>query len=207
MALDASLTNSAPPPVAAAAGFDAIGHAIESYVTTRKNPISQLLSLNAWQLLDENLILSLAPDASGKIRGQVLLAAHLGGAAIEQSMLGAAHACANPLTASYGTTHGYAIAVLLSQVVRFNAQVSAKDYAALAKLAGLGGQSDPGGALSGRVDEIRDACGLPKNLRELEIPKSDLSDLAEAAAVEWTARFNPRPVSQVELLSIYESAY
>ena len=52
----------------------------------------------------------------------MLLGAHEAGIAIEQSMLGATHACANPLTARYGTTHGIAIAVMLPHVVRWNAE-------------------------------------------------------------------------------------
>ena len=55
-------------------------------------------------------------------RGAMLLGAHEAGIAIEQSMLGATHACANPLTARYGTTHGVAIAVMLPHVVRWNAR-------------------------------------------------------------------------------------
>src|SRR5213079_580219 len=67
-------------------------------------------------------------------RGAMLVGAHLAGAAIEQSMLGATHACANPLTARYGTTHGVGIALLLRHVVRWNSasEETRARYAALA---------------------------------------------------------------------------
>ena len=56
-------------------------------------------------------------------RGAMLLGSHLAGLAIENSMLGAAHACANPLTAEYDITHGIAVALMLPHVVRWNADV------------------------------------------------------------------------------------
>lgn len=205
--LDPDLTASAPRRVAAAAGLDAVSHAVETFVTTSRNPISSLLAKQAWTLLEPHLEASLGNGTSIEIRGQVLLAAHLAGAAIEQSMLGAAHAGANPLTAAFDIPHGQAIALLLPHVVRFNAVVVENDYLELTNAAGLDSSIGGGQALARRIDEMRRQAGLPTRLQQLGISAAELPELASAAAREWTAKFNPRPVSEVELLSLYESAF
>src|SRR2546426_2633431 len=132
--LDPELTTSAPAHVTAAAGYDAIAHAVETWVTRTRNPISDLFSREAWRLLDGSFERVLCAPQDLDARGAMLLGSHLAGAAIEQSMLGATHACANPLTARYGTTHGVGIALLLRHVVRWNStsEETRARYSALA---------------------------------------------------------------------------
>ena len=205
--LDPGLIASAPPRVAAAAGIDAVSHAIESHVSTRRNPISRVWSKRAWELLQSSLQSAQSKEADPGDLGKTLLGAHLAGAAIEQSMLGAAHACANPLTATYGITHGQAIGVLLPHVVRFNSTVVADDYSTFCDLAGLDRTDEPGETLAAYIEQLLQTLELPGRLQDLGVSRGDLEALADAAALEWTARFNPRPVSQAELFEIYESAY
>ncbi|MBI3866171.1 MAG: iron-containing alcohol dehydrogenase, partial [Planctomycetia bacterium] len=130
--LDPELTISMPASVTAATGIDALSHAVESYVCTRRNPVSQLFSRQAWQLLSKGFPAVVAAPQNGDARAQMLLGAHLAGAAIENSMLGAAHALANPLSAHFNVTHGVAIAVMLPHVIRFNASSCPKQYGELA---------------------------------------------------------------------------
>src|SRR5579862_5083276 len=130
--LDPALTASQPAGVRASAGYDAISHAVETWVSTARNSASDLFAREAWRLL--NGAYERVMDAPGDLEanGAMLLGAHYAGIAIEHSMLGAAHACANPLTAHYGTTHGVAIAVLLPQVVRWNWSAAGRLYQELA---------------------------------------------------------------------------
>src|SRR5262249_32823806 len=97
--LDPELTLTAPRRVTAMAGYDAIAHAVETSVTLRRNPLSDALSHQAWHLLDGAFEQALAAPEDLEARSAMLAGAHLAGMAIEQSMLGAAHACSNPLTA------------------------------------------------------------------------------------------------------------
>jgi alcohol dehydrogenase len=129
------------------------------------------------------------------------LGAHLAGIAIENSMLGATHACANPLTAHYGTAHGVAIAVLLSRVVRWNQ--TGWNQTAVAGLYRELSDSD----LPERLALMAEGAGLPGRLRELGVGREALPALAEDAAAQWTGRFNPRPFGAAGALEIYESAY
>src|SRR5438552_76219 len=119
--LDPELTISQPAGVTAITGIDALSHAIESYVTTKRNPLSQMFAREAWRLLQANFETVLRRPDDLEARSAMQLGAYLAGSAIETSMLGAAHALANPLTAHYGMTHGIAIGILLPHVVRFNA--------------------------------------------------------------------------------------
>ena len=128
-----------------------------------------------------------------------MLGSHLAGAAIEHSMLGAAHACANPLTARHGVTHGAAVNLMLPHVMRYNEEAVGKLYDELS-----GGTP---GALRTRVEELRTIAGLPATLRECSIPRDGLTELAEDASRQWTADFNPRPVDAIGLLGLYEAAY
>ena len=123
--LDPELTVSQPREVTAVAGYDAISHAVEAFVTKTRTPASQAVAIEAWRLLESNYERVLESPADLTARDAMLYGANRAGAAIEMSMLGATHGCANPLTAKYGTTHGIAIAVMLPHVVRWNAEVVA----------------------------------------------------------------------------------
>ena len=112
--LDPEVTVSQPPRVTAITGIDALSHALESYVTTRRNPLAQMFAREAWRLLEPTSKSCCASPANLEARGAMQIGANFAGTAIENSMLGACHACANPLTAHYGITHGMAIGILLA---------------------------------------------------------------------------------------------
>jgi alcohol dehydrogenase len=200
--LDAELTLSAPRAVTASAGFDAVAHAVETYVSSGRNPLSEMFSREAWRLLEGAYERVLGAPEDAEARGRMLLGAHLAGAAIENSMLGAAHACANPLTARYGTEHGAALAALLPWVVRWNASAVGARYAELSGGGGSGGE-----ALARRVEELAAAAGLRSKLSEAGVGRQDLPALAADAAGQWTGRFNPRAFDAAGALEVYEWAY
>jgi len=136
----------------------------------------------------------------------MLLGAHQAGIAIEQSMLGATHACANPLTARYGTTHAVAIGVMLPHVVRWNSEVVQDRYAELLRVSGRETGANASDRLAARLEELAAAGSLPRSLRELGVLRTHLSGLAADAAREWTGTFNPRPFDAASALALYESA-
>ncbi len=203
--LDPRLTLTQPESVTATAGFDAISHAVESYVTKEHNPVSDLYSLEAWRLLQAHYPRVIVDPDDLEARAAMLLGAHYAGVAIENSMLGATHACANPLTKNFGTAHGVAIAVMLPHVVRWNSDAVGDRYQQLNATAGLSGE-EPGEVLARRLEELAAIGRLPHRLRSLDIPASDLPALAEEAARQWTGTFNPRPWGVEEALEVYESA-
>ncbi|MCA9056355.1 MAG: iron-containing alcohol dehydrogenase, partial [Planctomycetaceae bacterium] len=206
--LDPELTVTQPASVTAATGIDAISHAVETYVTTRRNPVSQLFSRQAWQLLVRAFPVVVSEPGNLEARGAMLLGAHLAGTAIENSMLGATHALANPLSAHFGTVHGVAIGVLLPHVVRYNSQAVARMYGDLAADAGLTDARDPEAAmqLAEHLTWLVERCGQPTTLQPILTDRALIPQLAEEAAAQWTGTFNPRPVDAPSLEELYQCA-
>ena len=241
--LDPELTLSMPASVTAATGIDAISHALESYVTTKRNPISQLFARRAWKLLAKGFeevvaagggiqesgvknqgtegFSGTALPASAQstlrnpqslilaARGAMLLGAHLAGAAIENSMLGATHALANPLTAHYGITHGLAVGLMLPHVIRFNASEVGTMYGRLAEDVELCDSDDPsaGERLATKVASLVAASDSPVCLSQCRVDRTLLPQLAIEAAKQWTGTFNPRGVDEASFLELYEAAF
>jgi alcohol dehydrogenase len=196
--LDAELTGTQPPKVAAATGIDAVAHAVETAGCAKRTDVSLRLSREAWALLDAALERALRHPTDVSAREKMLLGAHLAGAAIENSMLGAAHACANPLTAKFGVVHGAAVGAMLPHVIRFNAADGAVNpYASLASSAE---------ELVSRIGAMLSAAGLPSALSSYGVTPGGVSELAAMAATQWTAQFNPRPMDEAGFRHIYEAA-
>jgi alcohol dehydrogenase len=208
--LDPALTVSQPRSITATSGFDAIAHAVETYVTTKRTPISEIFSREAWRLLEANYERVLNEPNDLEARGAMQLGAFYAGVAIENSMLGATHACANPLTARYGTAHGAAIAMLLPSVVRWNESVAADQYARFLNWSSISGKRNelaPTEALARRLEELAEAGGLRTNLRATGVKQTDLNELASEAAEQWTGTFNPRPFNKAGAIEVYQCVY
>ena len=205
--LDVELTLTQPRMVAALTGVDAIAHAVESHVSRAATPASRAFSREAWRLLAHHLPRVFADGHDLEARAAVQLGAAWAGLAIENSMLGAAHALANPLTAAHDVVHGQAVGLMLPHVVRYNGSACGSDYAAL--LGAVGVEATPnaaGGRLAAWLDGLLVEAGLHRSLESLGIASPATAALAEAAATQWTAAFNPRPVGQADLASLYEAA-
>jgi alcohol dehydrogenase len=206
--LDPELTLTQPAKVTAVAGFDAISHAVETYVTRKQNPLSDVFSREAFRLLYSNFERVIDRPLDVEARSSMQLGAYFAGVAIENSMLGATHACANPLTAHYGTAHGRAISMCLPSVVRFNAAVASERYRELLGLVGVAVRgNDPGETLAFHLERLARAGGLPTRLRDDGIPRDDFPALAREASQQWTGTFNPRPFDEAGALEVYRCAY
>ncbi len=202
--LDPLLTLTQPKLVTQCTGIDALAHTVETAVTRKRNELSRCFSREAFRLIVHNLPIVLKEPDSVEARSAMQLGAAYAGIAIENSMLGAAHSAANPLTAHYGVIHGRAVGMMLPHVVRFNGEDSATRalYDDLARAAGLAGFS----SLVQRLEELLVAAEIPRRLSDYNIPASSISRLAEEAARQWTAQFNPRPIAAADSQSLYSSA-
>jgi alcohol dehydrogenase len=211
--LDPTLTLSQPPRVAAGTGIDAIAHAVETAVTKKRNPLSLMYSREAFKLCITAFPQVMQNPGDLEARGRMQLGAAFAGLAIENSMLGAAHAAANPLTAHFNIVHGQAVGMMLPHVVRFNGanSVVRTGYADLAAAAGLAsagdGHNDALSALLARLEDALRLAGLPRSLEECGVGSFAIPMLAEEAARQWTANFNPRPVSRDEFVTLYREAF
>jgi len=210
--LDPALTLSQPQHVTACSGIDAIAHAVETAVTKRRTPLSFIFSRAAFRMTVTGLPRVLATPTDIEARGCMLLGAALAGTAIENSMLGAAHSAANPLTAHFGTAHGKAVGLMLPHIVRFNAKdpTSAQAYQDLALIAGICSSSDSAEIaaekLAVHLETLLDLAKLPRSLNDCGARNGDLARLADEACSQWTAQFNPRTVSKDDFQKLYAKA-
>ncbi len=211
--LDPCLTTTQPRQVTAYTGIDAIAHAVEAAVTRKRNGMSLMYAREAFRMLLPGLPRILHRPDDLHARGRVLLGASLAGLAIESSMLGAAHATANPLTAHYGIVHGLAVGLMLPAVVRFNGGdlYTLQLYAELASAAEIAHPRDglelAHDALLARLDSLLNAAGYPRSLAECGVDRSMIPTLAQEAGKQWTASHNPRALTFTDFVDLYESAF
>ncbi len=207
--LDPELTTTMPDTVAAVTAVDALSHAVETYVTIKRTPVSAMFSKEAWRLLTRGFpkVFQEKPDIEA--RGQMQLGAHWAGAAIEQSMLGATHALANPLSAHFNTVHGVAVGLMLPHVIRFNRNVVGHLYGELAAEAGLCPADDPDASekLAQFIQRLVAMTGNPISLDQMNIDRKLFPQLAQEAAEQWTGNFNPREVRVHLMQELYECAW
>ena len=175
-------------------------------MTRGRTSMSQLFSVQAWNLISSNLLQAVRCPNDVEAREAMLLGSSLAGLAIENSMLGSTHACANPLTAHYGITHGVAIGLMLPEVIRFNGEEVSDLYADLVPRTYKESADNPAEALALFVENLRSAVGLPETLIECGILKEDITRLAQEAGKQWTAGFNPRSMDEGDFEAVYHSA-
>jgi alcohol dehydrogenase len=134
----------------------------------------------------------------------------LAGAAIENSMLGAAHALANPLTSRFDVPHGQAVGMMLPHVVRFNAPACNDLYGELVSLLDdatpMRDSAEAGELLARRCTQVAEELGLVLELTALGVASEAIASLAEDAASQWTGTFNPRPMTPEDAAELYRRA-
>jgi len=202
--LDPKLTVTQPPRVTALTGIDALSHAIETYVSRKRTPISTTFSRQAFGWLANGFPIVLHDPTNLEARAQMQLGACFAGLAIETSMLGAAHATANPLTARHDVTHGQAVGLMLPAVIRMNGKRHASWYAEL--LRELEPVTDVEAApnrLAEIIEAFLEAAGLATSFQQLNIPTEHIPDLASEALHQWTGTFNPVPLDHDSVQSLY----
>jgi alcohol dehydrogenase len=203
--LDPLLTISQPPRVTACTGIDTLTHALETAVTKKRTPLSAIYSREAFRLCLGGLERVLRDPQDLEARGMMQLSAAFAGTAIENSMLGAAHAAANPLTARFGVVHGQAVGLMLPAVIAFNARdpQARQRYLELSEAADLG----PLEEFLAELEVLLDVAKMRDGLAQYAIDRSQFPSLAEAAAKQWTAGFNPRKIVAEDFVQIYEEVF
>ena len=188
--LDPDLTGSMPLSVARLTALDALSHALESAVCNTSTAESRAISFEAFRKIEPVIEPVLAGTASVEQRGDMLLGAALAGQAIEASMLGAAHATANPLTAHYDVVHGRAVLTMLPTIMKWNSAVVGEVYDEL--------RPD----LISWVEGLRGHAGL----EPVSVPLGEIPQLASEAAKQWTGQFNPRQLELGDFEDVYREA-
>src|SRR5689334_13328230 len=211
--LDPTLTLSQPRWVTACTGIDAIAHVVETAVTRKRNALSLMYAHEGFKLAIPNLPRVFSNPNDLEARGRMQLGAAFAGLAIENSMLGAAHSAANPLTAHFGIVHGQAVGMMLPHVVRFNGKdpEALKAYAELASAPEIACVSDGFEealeALISHLNALLNMAQMPPSLAECGVERKMIPTLAAEAAKQWTAGFNPRAIAAKDFIDLYEAAF
>jgi alcohol dehydrogenase class IV len=213
--LDADLTLGLPPAITAATGIDAMVHAIEAYASANanNNTLSKTLAREALRLLGANIERAVTQGADRGAREAMLLGSMLAGQAFANSPVAAVHALAYPIGGRFHVPHGLSNALVLPQVLRFNAPDAAHLYAEIAadafpELAAVEGSEARCAAFIDALASLSARLGLPQHLREVGIGEIDLPKLAADAMKQQRLLVNnPRPVSEADALAIYKAAW
>lgn len=201
--LDPDISDTQPRPVAVQTGIDALAHALESAVCTQRTELSAMYSEAAFRHIVRAIDDIVDCTVRGDDRGHMLLGAALSGLAIENSMLGAAHASANPLTARHAVIHGRAVAMMLPHVMRFNAAIP--DAAAVyERYSGILRELEVSDKTL--IDWVTDLTNRMKNI-EINADEDEVLQLAREAAQQWTGKFNPRPLELSDYVNLYKAAF
>ncbi|MBF6617215.1 MAG: iron-containing alcohol dehydrogenase [Candidimonas sp.] len=209
--LDATLTLGLPSRSTAATGIDAMVHAIEAYTSKKlKNPISDMLAIKALQLLSTNILTACRDGQNLAAREAMLLGAMLAGQAFANAPVAAVHALAYPIGGIFHVPHGLSNALVLPHVLRFNAAAAAPLYAQLAEVMvpGCAGSDEARTiTLISTLEDIAEATGIERQLRQVGVQESDLRRMAQDAMKQTRLLGNnPREVDEDDAYDIYAAA-
>lgn len=201
--LDARLTLGLPQDHTAATGVDAMVHAIEAFTTKlKKNPLSDALAKEALRLLAENIRTVCATPDDLDARQAMLLGSCFAGMAFANAPCAGVHALAYPIGGHFKVTHGLSNALILPDVLAFNAPVVADMYEELAQIIFPGGD----GIVEG-FRKLSHALGLPQGLRAVGVSDTDLPMMARDAMKQTRLLLNnPREITEADALAIYTAA-
>lgn len=208
--LDPVLTISLPKPITAATGMDAFTHALESYISNKANPISDMFALESIRLIADSLLPAYSDGSDITAREKMLLGSMYGGMALTAAGTAAVHALAYPLGGQFHIPHGVANSMLLPHVMAYNMDAIAERLQPVARAMGLSGSgSRDGGFHAGeavieQIIEWTRELDIPQNLRVFHVTEGDVESLALAASkVTRLMNNNPKKMDLDAIQAVY----
>ena len=206
--IDSDMMMGMPKGLCAATGMDALTHAIEGFITKGAWEMTDMLHIQAIEIISHALRDSVAGDQTG--REKMALGQYIAGMGFSNVGLGLVHGMAHPLSAWYNTPHGVACATLLPLIMDYNKEFTGEKYREIAIAMGVEGAAEM------PLAEVRDAAvqavkqlgidvGIPQSLSEIGMKKEDVARIAEDAARDVCTPGNPRDVSVEEIIALYQS--
>lgn len=198
---DPELTLTMPPSLSAGTGMDAISHCVETFCSTRFNPVADAIALDGLERGCRHISTAYLDGTDREARTEMLICALQGGLAFQKS-LGAVHSLSHPLgSLDMSLHHGTLNALFLPAVLRFNFDYCAGKMEAMAQCLCLKKGSD----LPGYFEEMNRQFGMPESLSELGVTRDDLEPLAAKAAADHCSPTNPRPLDEAACRMLYLS--
>lgn len=210
--IDPALTLSCPPKVSAATGVDAFTHALESFISTRANPMTKMYSYEAMKRFADHIHGAVHNGRDLNSRIEMSYVSYFAGVGLANAGVGAVHALAYPLGGSYHVEHGVANALLMPYVFDVIGVTCKKEMVDVAHALQLGDYSEmPHVALKAVTTYLKQLLydlNLPVSLKELGIPQEALATLArQAIEVKRLLHNTPYRLTEKQIVAIYQKAY
>lgn len=202
--VDPSLTVDLPNFLTAATGIDALSHNLEALETNIFNPIAEAIAFEGVQLVAQSLVRVVENGKSQKDRENMAMASLMGALAFQKGLC-IAHSMAHQVSAVFGAHHGVSIGIMLPHSMEFNLDFAREK---LQKIATAFGNKD--NSPINAINEVRSLIlkiGLPSRLSEIGVKEEGLKVMSKMAMDDWCVKFNPRPVNESDMLSLYQKAY
>ena len=208
---DPKLMAGMPKSLTAATGMDALTHAVEAYVSTVANPVTDACAEKAIVLIRDNLKKAVDNGNDLEARSNMAFAEYLAGMAFNNASLGYVHAMAHQLGGFYNLPHGVCNALLLPHVQEYNIKAAAPRLKKIAELMGADVReiSDENGAKKAveLIRKLSQDVGIPESLEKLEVKKEDFEILAENTLKDVCGFTNPIQATREEIIEIFQKAY
>ncbi|MGL4956900.1 MAG: iron-containing alcohol dehydrogenase [Bacteroidales bacterium] len=208
---DPNLMKGMPPSLTAATGMDALTHAIEAYVSTAANPLTDAAAIMAIGMIHKYLPKAVANGEYMKARDNMAYAQYLAGIAFNNASLGYVHAMAHQLGGFYNLPHGICNAILLPYVEEFNLIANLNRFRDIAKAMGeqVDGIStnDAAEKAIAAIQKLSEQVGIPKNLKALGVNPKDFNAMADNAMLDACQATNPRKATKEQVIAIFQKAY
>lgn len=208
---DPKLMVGMPPSLTAATGMDALTHAIEAYVSTDANPLTDAAAQMAITMITQYLPKAVANGTYMKARDKMAYGQYLAGIAFNNASLGYVHAMAHQLGGFYNLPHGVCNAILLPHVEEFNLIGNANRFRDIAKAMGenIDGLSTMEAARKAiaAIRQLSSQVGIPQNLRSLGVKEKDFEIMAENAMKDVCQVTNPRKATKEQIVEIFKAAF
>ncbi|MGR3742323.1 iron-containing alcohol dehydrogenase [Companilactobacillus sp. DQM5] len=208
---DPKLMLNVPPKLTAATGMDTFVQAIEPYVSTNRNDITDGQCIQAIKLVEQSLRQAVANGQNLEARTKMVEAEMLGGMAFNNADLGYVHAMAHQLGGQYDAPHGVCCAILLPIVERFNIIACPDRFADLAVAMGenIDGLStrDAADKAIEAMQKMNDDVGIPRSIKDIGADPKDFEIMAENALKDGNAFSNPRKASKEQIVELFQQAY
>jgi alcohol dehydrogenase class IV len=209
--VDPLLTISVPPAITAATGIDALTHCLEAYTNKFAQPFIDMYAFEGMRLIAANIVQAVRDGSDEEARTQVAMGSLLGGFCLGPVNTAGVHALSYPLGSMFHLAHGLSNALLLPYVMEFNASASLCRHAQVAIALGCErGSNDAETAAHGvaKINELIRDCGIPARLRDVNIPREAIPQMAEdAMKITRLLKNNPREITREDAIAIYTAAY
>ncbi|KAA6475058.1 iron-containing alcohol dehydrogenase [Bacillus swezeyi] len=207
--LDPVITLGLPKPITAATGMDAFTHSLESFISNKANPISDMFALESIRLISRSIVEAYKNGSSIKAREDMLLGSAYGGMALTAAGTAAVHALAYPLGGKYNIPHGVANSMLLPHVMEFNMDAIAERLSLAAEPMGIAAVNmtaeQAARAVNDQIKEWTQALHIPQDLKKYGVSAHDLDELADSASkVTRLLNNNPKTLALNDIKDIYQ---